>query len=319
MKPIKINFTDLGTGWKLESTFFFPFLKKHFPVVLDPNPDYLIFFDFGNQHLKDQYHNAVKIFISGENIVPDFNICDYALGHHFIDFGDRYMRLPLFCIYPSFKDYAKRIIPSDDELLDRKFCNFLYSNSFNSDPTRKNLFQALSSYKRVDSGGQFLNNLSFQVKDKLGFLREYKFTLAIENSNVLGYTTEKLIDSAYCNSLPIYYGNPRVGEEFHKDAFVHVNDFKSMDDLVDYIQFLDRNDAEYLKKLKSPLLVPDNHPENWEKKLVEFFAHIFDQPLDSCKRKPDFGFNQKYVNELRLKSRMYDSLKRIFRIITLKD
>ena len=44
------------------------------------------------------YPNAVKIYFTGENDVPDFNLADYALGFHYIDFGDRYLRFPLYLL-----------------------------------------------------------------------------------------------------------------------------------------------------------------------------------------------------------------------------
>lgn len=33
-----------------------------------------------------------------ENLVPDFNICDYAIGFHYLDFEDHYFRFPLYLV-----------------------------------------------------------------------------------------------------------------------------------------------------------------------------------------------------------------------------
>ena len=45
------------------------------------NPDYLIFNVFGNQHNNPKYKNAIKIGVLTENIIPNLNEVDYALGH----------------------------------------------------------------------------------------------------------------------------------------------------------------------------------------------------------------------------------------------
>lgn len=45
------------------------------------------------------YNNCEKILFTGENYVPDFHPYDYAMGFHYIDFGDRYLRFPLYVFY----------------------------------------------------------------------------------------------------------------------------------------------------------------------------------------------------------------------------
>jgi hypothetical protein len=72
------------------------FLKEFYDVELSSNPDYCFFSIYGFEHLK--YINCVKISFIGENIVPDFNFCDYALGFQYLEFDDRYKRFPLYLI-----------------------------------------------------------------------------------------------------------------------------------------------------------------------------------------------------------------------------
>ena len=64
--------------------------------ILSNNPDYLFYSGFGYEHLK---YNCIRIFFTGECITPDFNECDYAIGFDRLDFGDRYLRFPLFYLY----------------------------------------------------------------------------------------------------------------------------------------------------------------------------------------------------------------------------
>ena len=66
------------------------------------NPDFL-FCSVGYSAERFNY-NCARIFLTGENIVPDFNCVDYAIGFNYFSFGDRYKRIPLYCFYTD--DYA---------------------------------------------------------------------------------------------------------------------------------------------------------------------------------------------------------------------
>lgn len=75
---IKIFFTDFWGNFNLEDNFILDVLKKDFDVVLTPeNPDFLFVGTFGGSHLN---YDCPKIYFTGENIVPDFNLFDYAIG-----------------------------------------------------------------------------------------------------------------------------------------------------------------------------------------------------------------------------------------------
>ena len=60
------------------------------------NPDYLIFNIFGNEHNNPKYKNAIKIGVLTENIIPNLNEVDYALGHAHISYLDRYFKSSIF-------------------------------------------------------------------------------------------------------------------------------------------------------------------------------------------------------------------------------
>ena len=93
MKKIKIDFVDFWRGFDKEHNFIVDTLRQKYEVEITAACDYLFYSAFGYENAK---YDCVKIYFTGENIVPDFNLCDYALGFHYIDFGERYMRFPLF-------------------------------------------------------------------------------------------------------------------------------------------------------------------------------------------------------------------------------
>lgn len=303
---IKINFVDFWGDFNKKDNFITRALSKKYEIVISDNPDYLFFGTFGYKHLG---YNCVKIMFIGENIAPDFNLCDYALGFDFIQFGDRYMRLPLYCTYESFSKIADGVKLPDETLFERKFCCMVVSNNRHATSHRERFFKLLSEYKQVDSGGRMWNNIGGPVADKLQFVSQYKFNIAFENSSVLGYTTEKIMEPMTVNTLPIYWGNPLVWKDFNPASFINVGDFASMEDAVQYIIDLDRDDTRYLQMLRAPKVFEPTI-RNWQEHLLDFLSNIVEKPLDEAKYLTPYGIQKLYREELLA----YDILSRRLKV-----
>jgi len=291
VKTIKVKFTDF---WKEDnSDFISKTLSKKYNLVIDDNPDYVIYSDYGYEYLK--YRNAVRIFYTGENLTPDFNLCDYAIGFHYIDFEDRYIRLPLCVIRDTYWNLLDKKF--DKEVaLNRKFCNFVFSNAGNAHPIRNKFFHELSKYKRVDAGGRALNNIGGSVEDKMKFIADYKFTIAIENSSVNGYVTEKIVEPMSVNSIPIYWGSETVERDFNLKSFVRLeNDSdEAIKKAIDEIIHLDSNDDAYIEKLSEPWLSEEQYVK-FDQELLKLFTYIIEQPLETARRRAINGFNMRNV------------------------
>ncbi|WP_154855402.1 glycosyltransferase family 10 domain-containing protein [Cyclobacterium xiamenense] len=283
---VKIKFVDFWKNFDPEDNYFIHFFRKHFDVKLSDDPDLVIFSVYGYAHLN--YQDRITLCFTGENVLPDFNRADYALGFHHLEFPNRYLRFPLYVIYPGFERLPFTSPELDSgKLSDRKFCNFVYSNASNADPTRTDFFKRLARYKKVDAGGMHLNNLGYRVKDKQAFIKNYKFTIAFENSSSPGYTTEKLMEPMVANSLPIYYGNPLVNHDFNAESFIWMKDHREVDRVIEEIISLDQSEDLYLEKLRQPWLTPDQAAVNWEARLVDFVRPIVTNPV---KQNPGHGF-----------------------------
>jgi len=68
-------------------------------------------------------------------------------------------------------------------------------------------------------------------KTKPGILQKYNFCLAMENSLLPFYISEKLWDSILNGCLPIYCNNGTVYNDFPRGSFLDIRDYKSLDDL----------------------------------------------------------------------------------------
>lgn len=271
MITIKIDFSDFWDGFNKIDNFFYNLLAEYYNVEISENPDVLIYSIFGVSHLK---YNCVKIFFSGENIGPNFNECNYSMCFDFLD-NDNHYRLPLYVLYDGYYQLVNKKV--NDELVNRNFCNFLVSNGSNE--VRNNFFKKLNNYKKVDSGGLFLNNIGYKVSNKLDFQSKYKFYIAYENnsyrSSRTGYTTEKIMQPMIVNSIPIYWGNELIHKDFNTKSFINFYDFKDEDEMIEYIIYLDQNDNKYLEMLNNPWFIDNKIPDfNKKENIFKFFEKI---------------------------------------------
>jgi hypothetical protein len=298
-RRIRIDFCDFWRHLDKEDNFFYNLLRERFDLCLSERPDFMIYSNNGDVH---RVHNCVKIYYTHEPIRPDFRECDYALTSFHID-DARHLRLPYYVVlYPSpeallraAENPAGGTIPAQRS----KFCSYVVSgHSRRKNKNRLEILQKLSRYKRVDSGGRFLNNIGGPVgggyEGKIKFMREYKFHIAFENTLLPGYTTEKLPQAMMAQTLPIYWGNPRVGEDFNPRSFVNASDYRDLDALVEKIIELDRDDGRYQSYLSEPYL-PENKPTEWfdRRRLLDRFEQIFDTARPAVRpRRRGFSFGR---------------------------
>ena len=272
-KKIKIDFSDFWGGFDKTNNYFFNLLKEEFDVEISNNPDYLFFSVFGNQH---QNYKCTKIFYTGENIAPPLGHYQWSFSFEYSD-DPRNYRLPHYLLYDGYYELVRdKII--EESMSNRKFCNFVASNGNCSE--RNTFVQQLSKYKKVDSGGRWMNNIGYVVGDKLKFQSEYKFSIAFENNAYRpqhpGYTTEKIMQPMTVNSIPIYWGNPLISKEFNTESFVNFYDFGYTGNMIEYIIELDNNNEKYLEKLKTPWFTNNIIPEsNKIENIKSFLYKIF--------------------------------------------
>lgn len=295
METVKIKFVDFFGSFDPQNNDFTNVLKNRYNVEFSDDPDYIIYSGFGYDHLK---YDCVRIFFTGECITPDFNECDYAIGFDRLQFGDRYVRIPLYNMFQYKSDYIslrnKRQFTIDD-IKERGFCSFVVSNCFAKE-ARAIFFDILSQYKGIASGGRYKNNIGGTVADKKAFLSKYKFNIAFENCSHNGYVTEKITEAFAAGVIPIYYGDPRIVEDFNPDSFLNAHSFKDFESLVDRIKEIDNNNALYLKMLNAPAIAENSNMAD----LDSFLYSIFEQDKANAFRRP---FSQPAKNQESFKKR----------------
>lgn len=307
IKTIKIKFVDFYEPFDHTNNFVWKFLEnspKYKPELSD-DPDYVVYSVFGDKHLD---YDCVKIFFTGEDQSPDFNLCDYAMGFDHINFKDRYLRLPLYFLYSEhYKLMSEKHL---NDFQKDEFCSFVYSNG-RATSVREELFNKVSEYKQVNSGGRYKNNVGGPVPDKLEFEKKHKFALAVENVSHDGYTTEKLIQSFAAGCIPIYYGDPGILNEFNEEAFINVRSYETIDQVIDKIKEIDQNDELYTKMLRTPALVNPNAYSDMMASVDEFLDNIFESSKENAYRRSLECYNKNYVNLQRAKTKAYRFLSKV--------
>lgn len=304
MKPhIRIRFVDFWDDFVPEKSLFYQLLSEKYEIELSETPDYLFCSVFGDEHLR---YDCVKIFYTGENQCPDFNLYDYAIGFDRLTLGDRYFRLPIYYLYAN--DFAAMQAKHEIENLDGKvdFCSFVYSNN-NASPHREQFLNKLNEYKTVSSGGRYRNNVGGPVADKLQFQLTHKFSIAFENSSYPGYCTEKLVQAFAARTIPIYWGDEQVAESFNEGAFINCHRYSSWDEVVEEVKRIDQDDTLCLQMLQTPAL---QHPEEDGReatlhRLTDFLCHIIDQPLDTVTRYNRYYWGKRYNDRMRRYAKAY--------------
>lgn len=197
-------------------------------MVDQSNPDVLFHSIFNRMSTTPNYR-CKKVLILAENWRPK------QFGSHYsVSFDpptETNFRLPLWQMYWLLKPEFK------DRLFNRKrweeferFCAFVVSNSSNM--LRMNHFDTLNQYKKVHAYGKArMNDTGLMkasqgkywrdAKDEFFLGHPHKYMMTYENTAYPGYCTEKLMDAFLVGALPIYWGDPRVEEDWNGKAFIN--------------------------------------------------------------------------------------------------
>jgi hypothetical protein len=275
---LTIDFTDFGSAFPKANNFFVNLLRERFNVEVTDAPDFLFYSHNSNIH---RLYTCKKIYWTSEVYEPNWEECDYALTHHYMA-DPRHYRLPLYALWVGAEDLVKSPQEQAQWLPQKtKFCCFVSSYINRKTEHRARFFELLSRYKRVDAAGKALNNLGYEVprdpQAKLDFMAPYRFYMAFENESVPGYTTEKIAEAMRARCVPIYWGNPRVVEEFNPASFINANDFSSLEGLAKRVEEVDRSETLYQEYLRQPFF-RDNRPNEYfdRDRLLDFFTRIIE-------------------------------------------
>jgi hypothetical protein len=281
MKPkVSLNFIDFPAQSR---AFFLDLLSPHYDFTFDDTPDFLFFSHIGHRH---RLYNCTKIFHTQEKYWPNWKECDYAAVSVLVD-DPRSAYLPIYTFDGGSEKLVRTSIPDPVAIRASKphFCSLLCAYVDRTVRRREQFFNALNRLRKVDSAGRALNNTGYRLPPgdryqvKVDWLAGYRFNLAFENTRRAGWCTEKLVDPLHVNTIPIYWGDPRVKDFFNPESFICRDDFSSDHELAEYVLHVDDTPELYAKYIQAPPFYKNVPNSAYDMNtLLAFLDRIFRQP-----------------------------------------
>jgi hypothetical protein len=227
-------------------------------VIVDNNqpPHFIVRFEHVKKYNELKHWNAPYVTISGER---------WSLKRHkyrkngppiaeFVSAlpkktRELYFPFMLWCgVYPERKYTAEKFKP-------RKFLAYISSNCVK---TREQLFALIKKLNpTAQSLGTCSNNENVRYCGNLDqAYAQYNFGFAMENHQIPGYITEKIINVFRGGAIPIYWGDSvTVNKYFNPKAFIDVGKFKNLQQAATYIVNLS---AEQIQIMQQQPIFKDN-------------------------------------------------------------
>ena len=274
---VSINFIDFPAQSR---AFFLDLLSPHYDFTFDDTPDFLFYSHIGHRH---RLYNCTKIFHTQEKYWPNWKECDYAAVSVLVD-DPRSAYLPIYAFDGRPEKIVRTSVPDPVTVRASKphFCSLLCAYVDRTVRRREHFFQVLNRRRKVDSTGRALNNTGYRLPPgdryqvKVDWLAQYRFNLAFENTRRAGWCTEKLVDPLHVNTIPIYWGDPRVKDYFNPESYIRRDDFSSDEELADYVLHVDDTPELYARYIRAtPFHENRPNPAYDRNGLLSFFDQIF--------------------------------------------
>ena len=157
---------------------------------------------------------------------------------------DKYITIPT--VYPRIKYFMEKeesykTHPDlQQPFTDKKFC--LVTNRSNLNPKLPSIITELKMIGEVDHISKYNNQLfkksCYDSIELFRVMNKYKFVVTIENSYNDAYITEKLFNSYFSNTIPIYEGTETIEEYCNVSSMVTINE-------IDKIKHLNESEIDY--------------------------------------------------------------------------
>jgi alpha(1,3/1,4) fucosyltransferase len=281
----KFNFTDKDPDIIIYSVFG----NKYLNFKDTKNKLYFLNEPRNYENIDNKNKNSTQTISWNYKLNGDKHIYFNGFSHRMIDINLNFNGFNNICNYLN-NTSNKQLINNNPFLLLKKnkfdndkyfksktnFCAFIASNCNSKD--RIAFFDKLSKYKSIHSFGKCRNNANEKnfIEDndnlyipehsphKNAFLyRKFKFVICFENSSHPGYLTEKILYVMLANTIPIYWGNPDIGNVFNEKAFINVHSYNSFDDVIEKVKELDQDDNKYKRMLQEPWVKNNEITDNW--------------------------------------------------------
>jgi hypothetical protein len=119
----------------------------------------------------------------------------------------------------------------------------------------------MNNIKNIDFYGRNINPIDYKLKG----LKDYMFSVVVENTKKDYYFTEKLIDCFMTGTIPIYWGCPSIGDFFNLKGIIV---FDNLLELKDKLKLC--TESYYLDNMDA---VIDNHNRAYKYLITEDYIY----------------------------------------------
>lgn len=197
-------------------------------------------------------------------IEENFKKFDYVLTHDkkLLDSGNNFNFVPFGCCW----------VEEDDRKIHQKSKNISIISS-----EKKNTEGHLMRHEVIRKFGNLFDVYGrgyTSIDKKILGLKDYRYSIVIENCKRDYWFTEKLIDCFATGTIPIYWGCPSIADFFDVNGILT---FDNLDELENILKICDENHYQKVQKSvfnnfikSSEYLLPDNFVYNFIEKNYEF-------------------------------------------------
>lgn len=187
-----------------------------------PNENLVFYTDFSLQYVAPRIKNKIAWLLESPDITPQAykwiesnnKRFDYVLTHqkNLLDRGENFIFSPTGGCW---------IKPEDQKIYDKSKLISIIVSAKQMTRGQKLRHLIIGKYKnKIDIFGRGYNPVDY----KLDALKDYMFSVTIENTNKDYYFSEKLIDCFMTGTIPIYFGPPSIGKFFNEKGVILFED-----------------------------------------------------------------------------------------------
>ena len=298
------------------------------------NADIIVVGPYGQTHkINPHYINsrAWKLYVTGENSVPDFRFVHHSLSFIRHGFNHRNFRLPLWWLHLSYSGLRESTsfdLEESTEFLNtnlplRKYTKNVTTRApeviavFNHpDPMRLWTCQVLNQCIPVVKYGQCFGNGfewgDFGYKKKINLVSNYRFNYCPENSLHDGYFTEKILHARLAGCIPIVYADKYVSLDFNPKGLINIYDYDSLEQAADFIRELSSDATRMSHIISQPVCTQLPNIDSLVQFVQQSYADYTNRSILSCTDIVEQVSHAAYPTKYqRMRSRLVTTLKRL--------
>ncbi len=206
------------------------------------------------QRLNYLNNNGIKIFFYGENTKREtwnmhnekniYPHVDIICG--FFEETNKSVRVPLWCWYiPFWKDGLFK--PVNNINRKKEAIGIFHNPEKRFDFCQTILKMGIDVTTTLKDFGTNVIHIGPSINEKIDTIKNYKYNICPENSDTIGYTTEKIFQSFQAGCIPIYYPCNKIEDKIiNNNSILFLNDNEdsikeqiNKFEVIDELQFTD--------------------------------------------------------------------------------